>query len=110
MRRFLTLVSALMLVLVLWTGTAVHAAEAMECGAVAESAAGHFEGDGDQVPSDEGKGTPHHHNTCHGHCTAVPSGAEPVDNQTGAKEPLTLAPSRHRGSLGPDTAIRPPIA
>lgn len=110
MRRLLALVSALMLVLVLWTGTGAHAAEAIDCGEVAESAAGHFEGDGDEVPSDEGKAAPHHHNACHGHCVAVPSGADAAELAIDESKLLTIARARYRGSLGPDTAIRPPIA
>ena len=74
MRRLLPLISAFMLVLVLWTGTSAHAAEAMDCAEVTTSEAGHFEGDGDEVPGDSDQATPHHHSACHGHCIAVPSG------------------------------------
>lgn len=110
MRRLLPFFSALMLVLVLWTGSAAHAAEAMDCGEVVASAAGHFEGDGDEVPADSDQGTSHHHNACHGHCVAVPSGAEPRDHQEGDAGPVNGATADlHLGS-GPGAAIRPPIA
>ena len=111
MRRLLPLISAFMIVLALWTGTGAHAAEAIECSdAVEASAAGHFEGDGDEVPADSDQGTPHHHSACHGHCVATPSGAEPDDQHTAGAGLLTeLVTDLHLGT-GPGTAIRPPIA
>lgn len=110
MHRLFALVSTLMLVLVLWTGTAAHAAEAMNCGEVVSSTAGHFEGDSDEVPSDSGKATPHHHNACHGHCMAVPSGGDTVtlEDQNGSLVTVTLADLS--GGSGPATTLRPPIA
>ena len=111
MRRLLPLLSALMLVLVLWSGTGAHAAEMMECNEVASSSdAGHFEGDGDQVPADSDKGTPHHHSACHGHCVAIPSGLGATTTYDEVREPLSMAAhDLHLGAV-PDLTLRPPIA
>lgn len=110
MRRLFPLFSALTLLLVLWTGSGAHAAEAINCGDVATSAAEHFEGDGDEVPADSDKSTPHHHSACHGHCVAAPADAEPAS-------PRHLGATLLEGAIygmdpgsDPDTAIRPPIA
>lgn len=110
MRRLLPLISAFMLVLVLWTGTSAHAAEAMECGEVTTSASGHFEGDGDEVPGDSGQATPHHHSACHGHCIAMPSGLEPTDQHAADRGLIAALVTDLRLGTGPSTAIRPPIA
>lgn len=110
MRRLLPLISAFMLVLVLWTGTSAHAAEAMDCAEVTTSAAGHFEGDGDEVPGDSDQATPHHHSACHGHCIAMPSGAESTDQHTADPGLLAGLVTDLRLGTGPSTAIRPPIA
>jgi len=110
MRRLLPLISAFVLVLVLWTGTSAHAAEAMECAEVTTSASGHFEGDGDEVPSDSGQATPHHHSACHGHCIAMPSGLEPADQHAADRGYIAAVVTDLRLGTGPSTAIRPPIA
>lgn len=110
MRRLLPLISAFMLVLVLWTGTAAHAAEAVECGETTVAAAGHFEGDGDEVPADSDKSTPHHHGVCHGHCAAVPADGHAADIGAPSGILQVLAPSNFLSGTPPDLALRPPIA
>ena len=72
--RWLTAILAILLSVSLPTSVMAHAAEPVGCitDKVA-SAFGHFEGDRDEVPSDAGKGTPHHHATCHGHHVAEPA-------------------------------------
>lgn len=110
MRRLLPLLSTLLLVLVLWTGTAAHAAEALDCSDVTVGSAGHYEGDGDEVPSDSDTATPHHHSVCHGHCMLMPLDGDSVafDNENGSG--MAAAPYDLSGGSGPDTALRPPIA
>lgn len=110
MRRLLPLISAFMLVLVLWTGTSAHAAEAMDCAEVTTTEAGHFEGDGDEVPGDSDQATPHHHSACHGHCIAMPSGLEPSDQHAADRGLLAGWVTDLSLGTGPSTAIRPPIA
>jgi hypothetical protein len=111
MRRLQSLISALMLVLVLWTAPAARAAEAIDCSEVAASTTiGHFEGDGDEVPADSDGATPHHHNACSGHCLAVPAGAQCAEHHDDAGKLLIAASSDLSGGSGPDTSLRPPIA
>ena len=110
MRRLLPLISAFMLVLVLWTGTAAHAAEAVECDETSVAAAGHFEGDGDEVPADSDNSTPHHHGVCHGHCAPVPADAHAADIATRSAILEALPPSNFHSGTPPDSALRPPIA
>ena len=110
MHRLLPFLSALMLVLVLWTGSVAHAAEAIDCGEVTTSVVGHFEGDRDEVPADSDKATPHHHNACHGHCVAMSSSddaALPLHASSGS---VTEAVSDFRSGAGPGASLRPPIA
>jgi len=110
MRRFLPFISALLLVLVLWTGSAAHAAEAIGCVEVTSSAAGHFEGDRDEVPSDSDKATPHHHNACHGHCMATPYDDLQSPLPLTASITLTEAITDFHSGIGPGATLRPPIA
>lgn len=110
MRRLLPLISAFMLVLVLWTGSAAHAAEAMDCGDTSVSAGAHYEGDADEVPADADKGTPHHHGVCHGHCAAVPADAGSANIAALSGILQVLRPSNFRSGTPPDLALRPPIA
>lgn len=109
MRRILPLISALMLVLILWTGSAAHAAEAMECGEAAVEAMGHYEGDGDEVPADSDQGSPHHHSACHGHCVAMPAGANASALHGSDAESLGQWLESVGPSTEPTTEIRPPI-
>ncbi len=111
MHRLLPLFSALMLALMVWSGSAAHAIEVTKCGEVASGeVAGHFEGDGDEVPADAEKGVPHHHGTCHGHCVGVPTDAHAgnVVQMAGIGNRTAAVPFRVGAS--PGAALRPPIA
>lgn len=79
MHRWTSLVGAIMLVLMLWTGGATHAAAAFDCIPVTTEAAGHFDGDQDQAPSSPDQDVPHHHAGCSGHYEVAPSGAARLD-------------------------------
>lgn len=99
--------------------TAAHAMEPLPVGVLEAAgcldtkvayALGHFDGDGDQVPSDTTKGYPHHHGGCHDHQLAQPA------RETVASS-LYLKPSRldigefiGRPAADRDPAHRPPIA
>lgn len=110
MHRWTYLLAALMLVLIFWTGGAAHAAETFECNPVSAEAAGHFEVDSDQTPSDCGQGVGHEHSSCSGHQVAATADARAIDiSYTGTRDPL---PWREAGvpGRGPDTQLRPPIA
>lgn len=110
-RSFLPLISAFMLVLMFWTGSAAHAAEALECGGETSAAAvGHYDGDRDQVPADDDKAAPHHHNACHGHCMAMPTADRaslPLHQNSNG---LTETNRGLQSGSGPGTSLRPPIA
>jgi hypothetical protein len=110
MRRLLPLVSAFMLVLMLWTGSAAHAAEAIECGDATEASSGHFEGDGDEVPADSDKATPHHHGICHGHCVGVAADAETMHAAEHGQAPNAALLQDFHSGTPPGAALRPPIA
>lgn len=101
---------ALMLVLMLWTGGLAHAAEQIQCVPASADAAGHFEGDADQLPSDDGQGVAHHHAGCSGHHLAAPSeDAAGLLNLSPATVPLAWREAGIPGR-GPDTQLRPPNA
>jgi hypothetical protein len=108
--RSKTLIGAIMLVLVLWTGGLAHAAERIEAAPMASQVLGHFEGDRDEVPSDGHQGVAHHHVPCGEHHVATPtdvpclSSSEPREGLR-----LLLSESWTRGSV-PDSELRPPIA
>lgn len=110
MRSLKTFFGALMLVLMLWAGGVAHAAEMVECIPAASEAVGHYDGDGDQLPSDREQGVAHHHTGCSGHHLAAPAAVAeaPMSYSAAARGfPLneTGPPSRN-----PDNQLRPPIA
>lgn len=110
MRRLMPLLSAFMLILMLWTGSAAHAAEAMECGEEVTAAAGHYEGDGVEVPADSDSPEPHHHGVCHGHCVGVPVVDRLVDHVEHSVVPNGVFKEAFHSGTPPDSALRPPIA
>ena len=110
MRRLLTLVGTLMLVVLVWTSTAAHAAEAFGCAEISADSIGHFDGDGDQVPADADKGVPHHHGGCSGHHVGVPATLDAVQPATGEEAAPGGGAKWGLPSLEPDRALRPPIA
>ena len=110
MNRWVHLLGALMLVLMLWTAGPAHAADVIDAVPVAANALGHFEGDKDEVPSDEHKGVTHHHSACGEHQIAswsdVPGAAEiHFSAEQMVTQPESLPPNRE-----PDAHLRPPIA
>lgn len=110
MNRWIHLLGALMLVLMLWTGGTARAAEGYMPIAISAETIGHFAGDKDQVPSDEHQNGMHHHNLCgEQHVAAfsdVPrDSVEPCTSEPGFARSVLDAPSRE-----PDRQLRPPIA
>lgn len=109
MHRWTSLLVAMMLVLMLWTGSAAHAAEPFNCTAPAQ-AAGSPDWAQDQVPSSPDQCAVHNHSGCSGHnAEAAPNAAaiEPV-----LPPNLVLFAWRESGRPGraPDSDLRPPIA
>lgn len=110
MHRLTSIVGALMLVLMLWTGGAAHAAERFNCIPVTAETSGHFDGDQDQVPSSPDQDVAHHHASCNGHQLAAPTNLATIDiSLSGKAVPLEW---REAGvpDHGPDADLRPPIA
>ena len=110
MRGWLSLVCALMLAVMLWTGSVAHAAGAIGCVEVSADSVGHFEGDSDQVPADSGKGVPHHHGGCSGHCIGVPANAGTVEPAKAGADAPSLCTNFGLPTREPDRTLRPPIA
>ena len=72
MIRLLSLFACCALMLSFVSASVAHAMEPVGCIDASQSAAaGHSEGDADQVPADGEKAYPHHHGGCHGHHVAA---------------------------------------
>ena len=109
MRRWLSSISALLLVLMVWTGTA-HAAETFRCIEVSSESTGHFDGDRDEVPADADKAVPHHHGGCNGHHVAVADESASAGSAFMDRAALALPLHDASPSAEPEAALRPPIA
>jgi hypothetical protein len=110
MPRLTAIVSAMLLVLMLWTGTTVHAAERLDCIEVGAETTGHYDGDPDQTPASSDKGVAHHHTSCGGHQLAAPTdfsaaALAPVRRTNLFGDPAAGVPGRE-----PENQLRPPIA
>lgn len=110
MYRWVSLLGAVMLILMLWTGSAAHAAERFDCMPVTAEAAGHFDGDQDQVPARPDQGAAHHHSGCSGHQLAAPASLSSLVTDFSQKTvPFAWREAGVPGR-GPDADLRPPIA
>lgn len=110
MTRWTSLLGAMMLVLMLWTGVAAHAAEGFDCIPVTADVAGHFEGDRDEAPSGRDQGKAHHHSGCSGHQLAAP--ADQAAIELSFADISTPAARQEAGvpGHGPGALLRPPTA
>lgn len=110
MHRWTSILGALLLVLMLWTGSSAHAAERFDCIPVTAEAVNHYDGDQDQVPPGPDQGVAHHHSGCSGHHVATPAKMPSI----GLALIQDIAPFAWRevGIPGhsPDSELRPPIA
>lgn len=110
MHRWTSLLGAMMLVLMLWTGGAAYAAERFDCMPATAEAADHFDGDQDQVPSSPEQGMAHHHSGCSGHFAAAPADLSTVGiGHSRGAVPLAWG-QRFVAGQGPKEQLRPPIA
>lgn len=113
MRRLFAFIMVFLLASSLGLGSIAHADEGaatVEISSEMATALGHYDGDRDEVPSDFGKGYPHHHGSCHGDHVGVPVAA--CSATYGAvRGPAALFPTQlgHSG-LDSDPALRPPKA
>lgn len=110
MRRLATFFSALMLVLMLWTGTTAHAAERLECTPVGSEVAGHYEGDKDQTPDGSENGIAHHHTGCSGHSLTAPTDLTDLQLVVIERPYLIWDLAAGVPGNGPNNQLRPPIA
>ena len=110
MPRWTALLGALMLVLMLWTGSAAHAVEQLDCVPVAADTIGHYDGDTDQVPADPDKGVAHHHAGCSGHQLAAPASSDELQLSSSGREAPFAVSSADLAGRTPDAQLRPPIA
>lgn len=109
MRSWTTLIGSLILAITLLTGAMAHAAERFDCVPTTVEAAGHYDGDGDQFPSDPQQGVPHHHAGCSGHQLGAPDTT--ADVGIGHSAAVVPVAWREAGVPGrsPDSLLRPPI-
>ncbi len=111
MRALLKLFLGLLLAAGLMTGSVAHALETAGGHEVTSATQWlHSAGDHDEVPADNHKDYPHHHNQCHGHDLAAhlkivgPAMPERLDFSTKPALAAALATER------PARLLRPPIA
>ena len=110
MNRWTSILGALLLVLMLWTGSSARAAERFDCIPMTAEAANHYDGERDQAPTGPDQGVAHHHSCCSGHQIAAPATVATVEIALSER----LAPFiwREAGIPGrdPDRQLRPPMA
>lgn len=110
MHRWTHIIGALMLVLMLWAGGVAHATDQAQIVPVTVEAAGHFDGDGDQSPSDRHQGSAHHHAGCGDHQVAARDNAPAISLAARFEsKPISRGDIPVR-SRSPDNHLRPPIA
>lgn len=108
--RLWTMLGALMLVLLLWTGGMAHAAERVDCIPASESSIVQHGSDRDEIPAGPEQGAAHHHSGCSGHHLVAPAVVTTVNVPLPARDvPFAW---REAGVPGrdPDSLLRPPIA
>lgn len=110
MHRWLSFFCALAFIMVSSIGTTAHAAETFNCTPVSAEAAGHYEGDRDEVPADQGSDVAHHHAGCAGHHFAAPTATAEIQLSRRVSDPSSLADDQRAHSRSPDNQLRPPIA
>ena len=110
MSRWTKLVGALLLVLMVWTGSSAHALERLECIPVTEQSAGHFDGDRDQTPDNRDQGVTHHHGGCNGHHVATPGQSAAISFSALKNDPSSALVDAGSPGPEPDRQLRPPIA
>jgi hypothetical protein len=110
MHRWTSLLGAILLVLMLWTGGAAHATERFDCIPATAEATDHYDGGQEQGPSDPDKGVAHHHSGCGGHHVAASPNALSIELAL-IREAAPLAWQEiGLSGHGPDSELRPPIA
>ncbi len=111
MRRLLLLLACLGVVLSIGAGSVAHAMEPALCvDAGSPAAATHSAGDGDEVPADADKDSPHHHAGCHGHQMAAPAEMSGAAEGVAARGQVAIGRSPALATAATDPGLRPPQA
>ena len=110
MRGWLSIVGALMLAVMLWTGSMAHAADASGCVDVTADAIDSDGGKRDQTPAIPDNALCHHHGGCHSHHVAIPSDGTSDLSRDPQTRPVGEARDSRVDGGEPGTALRPPIA
>ncbi len=110
-RQFLCMLMLVFCIFSLAGGTVAHAMEPVQCVELSDTADGyHAAGDTDQVPSDFGKASPHHHGGCHSHQMGEPRTEGTVGFALISADVFVFSVVDGIASTEPDAALRPPIA
>lgn len=110
MNRWTSILGALLLVLMLWTGATGHAAELVECSPATAECSIHFDSREDSRSGDQDAKAVHYHLGCSGHCVATTNeGKDLPSRSTATVMNFDRQTSWHAGDE-PALALRPPIA
>lgn len=110
MRRWVSMIGSMLLVLMLWTGATAHAAETTECSPATLESPIHLDSSKDS-PSDERESRAVHvHFGCGGHCLATR--VEEAPDLAGSTAIVAVFGGQAFGLAGdgPALTLRPPIA
>ena len=110
MTRWTSILGAILLVLMLWTGGTANAAERFGCNPLTTTAADYDGGSQDQLPSTPDKCVTHNHSGCASHHLAAPASAPSMEL---ALLQETAHFAWHEVGVpghSPDSELRPPIA
>ena len=110
-RQFLCMLMLVFCVFSLAGGTVAHAMEPVQCVELSDTmGSNHASGDTDQVPSDFGKASPHHHGGCHSHQLSEPRAEGTASFTPTSATIFVFSVVDAIVSTEPDLALRPPIA
>lgn len=108
MRRLLPMLRVMFLAVLLWTGSAVHAAEAVDCGVIESTCTSDVDSGGEEAPGEPDQCLCHH-GGCHGHCATLASTPlEPLQHSLQGQHERGRALFDAGADL--DQVSRPPIA
>lgn len=110
MRRWTSTLGALLLLLMLWTGAAGHAAERTECPPASIEMASHVDDQQSPAPDQTDSNTLHQHFGCSGHHLAPPLIAESAILAMSSGLIQSDRQAMWHPGDGPGLTLRPPIA
>lgn len=110
MNSWTSMLGAILLVLILWTGGTANAADRFDCNPATTAASDYDGGSQDQLPSSPDKCVTHNHSGCGGHHLATPTSTPSM--QLALRQETATFAWHEVGIPGhsPDSELRPPIA